>query len=769
MQDQNEGITASKCIFDNMGIYADYTIETKFPSVYDGLKKIARRIICVLHTLATKEGESLSKELTVLGKVVKMHPHGDQSIAQAISTLAQPFTHIAPLVFSDCNIGNYVGDSPAAARYVDVAEADIAKSLFFQDVNTSMFKMIPCESELGVEPEYLIPRIPTALLVQSFAIAIGYKTETFPMCVSDLCKMTKEYIRLRSSGPNWMEKAKALAKYTLPDFATECFLRNSKQLLASYKKGNYDVPIVTDGLMKVTKDVITFYTLPPGKSFKTVTYAEGEICALQKNSWESQNFMQMTDFTGKKKGVKDAGIMRGEFNCELRRGVNPFHTLATLKKKLQFTSNWKPDNHYVDRHGNMTVETPLSLMDRWYGIRYGAVMGDLKQKLNDMVDKQRRLLALIIVCDHTDEVYKIFKNSTDEKETIPKLTSRFGLSRYQAAYLAGLKFSQITSKGRDALNKELADTENEMKELHAQFHLVPEIMIKHVEDFEKKFVEHPYKQAKMEIDLSRRCKIAKYIGAAVYKGDGQILVEDEKEFDEILKDFGDPDTIEFKLFDRFGDIRSIGSDEPTEYDVPKYSRASYIDRIADQKYTACMCLKGGALIADGLIGKLDNMRSILPIRKDFIAVYRNGLVTHETVTDKIIRKNPSAGASMKDVVHIGNFSVDAIVVHANSSQANVLTIERVDLSNGTAKLRKIPVGSWHILGIYTPDTDRIYLNIPNEVRQRCTVRHIVLDHISEMIKPGERLSLVFGRNTIKSNFTLEPLRRKSTILLAKRV
>lgn len=773
--DNKDGITASECIDDCLGVYADYTIDTKFPCVYDGLKKIARRILVCLHKKFKEEGPKLQKELSILGEVVKMHPHGDQSIGQAISVLAQPFTHIAPLVFSDCNLGNYSGDSPAASRYVDVAEADIARSLFFTDINPDMFKMVPCESEQGMEPAYLIPRIPTSLMVQSFAIALGYKTETFPMCISDLCKLTKEYIAIRAHNVDWMMKLKPLIKYTLPDFSSACVLRNSKELLREYRKGNFDALIVMDGTMEVMKDKIIIHTIPPNSPYGTVVYKEGDICAHQKNSWEAQNFSQIADFTGKdktkdkKKKRDDAGTMQGNCICELRRGVNPFDVLSTLKKKMQFTASWKPDNHYVDLDGRMTTETPFTLLDKWYQVRYSAVLGDLKQRLNDMVDNQRRLLALIIVCDHTDEVYKIFKDSKDDKDTIPKLTKRFNLTRYQAAYLATLRFSQITAKGREDLEKELEQTKVDMVELQKQFNHVPELMIKSIEEFEKKFVNQPYKQAKLTFDLSRRCVVPKYIGAAIFRGNGHILLEYEDEMDQVLRNFNDPDEIEFKLFDKYGDLRAMGSDEPTLNDLPKYLRAAYVDHIGDQKHTACICQKGGALIAEDLIGKSDTMASILPIYSKFIAVHKNGMVSVEKVTEKIIRKNPSAGPTMKDVIAIGNGGTDVIIVHANSSQANNLVIERLDLLHGPSKLRKIPVGTWKILAITSPDTDRLYMNIPAEVRQRCATRHVVVDKIGELIKSGERLNLVFGRSTTKTDFELNPIRSKSSILKATRI
>lgn len=753
--------TASECTFYNMKTFADYTIETKFPDVYSGLKPIHLRILWTLHKMQ-KETKNLIKELSVSGEVVKMHPHGDASINTAISVMAQPFSHVAPLVFSDSNIGSYVGDDPAGARYVDVGESEIAKHLFFTDINPDMFQMVPCESELGTEPAYLIPRIPTALIIRSFAIAVGFQSKIVACAIPELCKMTKEYIKIRSSVPNWQEKVrKTLTKYLLPDAPTSCMLRNSSELLDAYKKGDFDCPAVIDGTMRVTKDNITFMTLPPDKPYQKITYDVGKTAAKEKNSWESQHFQQMMDFSGDGKGT-----MEGQFICDVRRGINPFDVLATLKSKLQFSGSVRPDRKYSDYNGNMTIETPLTLIDKWYNVRYNAVLGDLKQTLNELVDKQRRLLALIIVRDHAKEVFDIH-NDAKEETVIPALVKRFGLSRYQAKFISSLTFGQITSKGKDALLADLEDVKKQMADLQTKFHHIPEIMIGHVEVFEKKFIETKFKQGGVEFDLSRRCKIPDYIGCAIYKGNGHILIEDEKEFDQVLKDF-DPEDIDLKLFDKYGTLRALGSEEdiPLGYDLPKYLKAESVDRYQNTKYTACIGKKGGLMVMQGLIPRQNDMSFTVPINKEFVAVYNNGSVVYETVTEKMMRKSTAAGPTIKNIIYAANAGRDVIIAHGNSTQPNLVILERLDLTK-PAKLRHIVVGEWKILGVFSPDVKRVYLNIPKEIRQRCAVRHVIIDNIGDIVQHGKRLHCVFGRNTIKSNFEFEPVRRKSTILNAK--
>ena len=152
-------------------------------------------------------------------------------------------------------------------------------------------------------------------------------------------------------------------------------------------------------------------------------------------------------------------------------------------------------------------------------------------------------------------------------------------------------------------------------------------------------------------------------------------------------------------------------------------------------------------------------------------IEKNGHYHKEAVHDKFVRKNISSGPTMREVVWIGPGNMtDVVIIHGNSSQPNNLIIEREILKPGASpRLRKIPVGDWRILGVVDASTKRVYINIPKELRQRCTVRHVVIDNIGTLIKPGEKLNCTFGRTTIKSNFELVPLRRKSTIYQVKPV
>ena len=754
MSSYKDVMTGSEIVDSTISSYADYTICTKFPNVYDGLKPVAKRILFSLHDVTAREHKDKMKVSTLAGRVMEYHPHGDASIAGAISSLAQPFTHIVPLVFSDSNVGTYSGKSPSAPRYVDVCESEVAKSLFFQDINPRMFRLVMCEAESGTEPANFIPKLPTALLVPVFGIAIGYQTRTVACGVDDLCELTKEYIKLRSSSPDWKSKVKSLVKYMLPDYPTSCFLRNSKQLLRSYRQNDFRSPILLDGIMRVTADRIIINTLPPDKTFKTVKKDLGDEWKNEPSGWAHQTFIQTEDFTD-----DDTGDMRADFHCVVRRGINPFAQLAQLKRKLQFTSSWTPDRRYEDENGRMTTETPVSLLDRWYGMRYHAVLGDLKQTLNDLVNKQRQLLAQIVVVDHTDDVIHITKTSENDAETVQRLAKRFNLTKYQAEFIASLRIGQLNKQGKAELIKALEKVRADMTELQTKFSHVPEIMIGHVEKFQQAFAKQ----------YPRHCIVPKYIGTACYKGTGWIMLEDEAEMDQILTEFPDPESIEFRLFGGVErNLVALTSDEDIEGDLPKYFKAGGVAAVTDSdKYTACACTDGGALVLEGIRPQFSNMRQAVPVGNKFTAITKTGERLIVNVSDKIIRKSSSSGPTMRDIVYVSPVAdEECIVIHASSAQPNYLIVERI---KGEQKLRKLVVGQWRVLAVVPVSESRVIINIPKEVRARCNVRHMVIEGLDKQVELGKMSGILYGRGDTsrKVDFEISPFRRRSTIMRAK--
>jgi hypothetical protein len=320
----------------------------------------------------------------------------------------------------------------------------------------------------------------------------------------------------------------------------------------------------------------------------------------------------------------------------------------------------------------------------------------------------------------------------------------------------------------------LAKVKEAMRDLQMKFSKVPELMIETIEKFEKNFILKPYKQGSITYDFSgRQAKVPKYIGTACYNRNGWIMLESEEEMDQILIDFNDPESIEFNLWDtsKPGEVIHYDDDEEVKEILPKYIKSGNIDYSTAPKSTnyAVVCDDGGVLVSDGFRPRSDTFRMIKQVRDEVMVVHKTGIVEKMKITEKICRKSASAGPTIRDGVGVGQaVGNECIVIHGSTSQPNLVQIERV---KDGAKLHKIVVGQWKILGVYTPGTHKVILNIPKDLRNRCVVRHIIIDDLEGSLNQlGKNHAILqFGRNAeaTKSDYTVDIARRKSTIMVAK--
>ena len=100
------------------------------PDARDGLKPVHRRILYAMRLLRLDPGSAFKKSAKVVGDVMgNFHPHGDQSIYDALVRLAQDFAQRYPLVDGQGNFGNIDGDNPAAMRYTEARLTEVARLL----------------------------------------------------------------------------------------------------------------------------------------------------------------------------------------------------------------------------------------------------------------------------------------------------------------------------------------------------------------------------------------------------------------------------------------------------------------------------------------------------------------------------------------------------------------------------------------------------------------------------------------------------------------
>ena len=164
--------------------YLDYAmsviVSRALPDARDGLKPVHRRILYSMHENGRDWNKPYRKSALIVGDVMgKYHPHGDQSIYDALVRMAQDFSMRVPLIDGQGNFGSVDGDPPAAMRYTEARRAKIAHTLT-EDIDKDTVEFQDNYDGSEREPIVLPARFPNVLVNGSSGIAVGMATNIPP-------------------------------------------------------------------------------------------------------------------------------------------------------------------------------------------------------------------------------------------------------------------------------------------------------------------------------------------------------------------------------------------------------------------------------------------------------------------------------------------------------------------------------------------------------------------------------------------------------------
>jgi topoisomerase-4 subunit A len=187
--DHIEPVDLRKALEERYLAYALSTIMHRaLPDVRDGLKPVHRRIMHAMRLLRLNPEQGFAKCARIVGEVMgKFHPHGDQSIYDALVRLAQSFSVRYPLVDGQGNFGNIDGDNAAAMRYTEARMTEVATALL-EGITEDAVDFRLTYNEEDEEPVVLPGAFPNLLANGSSGIAVGMATSIPPHNAAELCK-----------------------------------------------------------------------------------------------------------------------------------------------------------------------------------------------------------------------------------------------------------------------------------------------------------------------------------------------------------------------------------------------------------------------------------------------------------------------------------------------------------------------------------------------------------------------------------------------------
>src|ERR1700675_3334830 len=211
--------------------YLQYALSTimhrALPDARDGLKPVHRRILYGMRLLRLDPGTPVKKSAKIVGDVMgSFHPHGDQSIYDALVRLAQDFSSRYPLVDGQGNFGNIDGDNAPPYRYTEARLTEVAR-LLLDGIDEDAVEFRANYDGVSQEPIVLPAAFPNLLANGSQGIAVGMATSIPPHNIAELCDAALHLVDHKRAN------SRELMRFVPgPDFPTGGIIVDSPETLA---------------------------------------------------------------------------------------------------------------------------------------------------------------------------------------------------------------------------------------------------------------------------------------------------------------------------------------------------------------------------------------------------------------------------------------------------------------------------------------------------------------------------------------------------------
>ncbi len=459
--------------------YLDYAmsviVSRALPDARDGLKPVHRRILYAMHEDGYDHNKQYRKSARVVGSVIgKYHPHGDQSIYDALVRMAQPFSLHLPLVDGQGNFGSVDGDPPAAMRYTEVRMQKIAHHLLNDiDQDTVDFQENYDNSE--TEPIVLPSEFPNLLVNGAGGIAVGMATNIPP---HNLSEVTDACILLIDNPETDINELCEIIPG--PDFPTGGLILGKSGARSAYTTGRGSVVIRSKvEVEEIRKDREALIVTEIPYQLNKVLLIE-KIAELVRN----KTIEGISD-------LRDESDRHGmRIVIELKRDSVAEVILNQLYKFTQLQSSFGANLVALDR-GSPKVMNLKDMLTCFIDFREEVVTRRLKFKLNKARDRAHILVGLAIAVSNIDEIIKLIRSSKSPAEAREDLMDRewpakdveslikliddprhgitakgnCSFTEEQARAILELRLQRLTAMGIGEIQSELDDLKNTIEDL----------------------------------------------------------------------------------------------------------------------------------------------------------------------------------------------------------------------------------------------------------------------------------------------------------------
>ncbi len=452
--------------------YLDYAISVvkgrALPDVCDGQKPVQRRILYAMDQLRLDPAAKPRKSAAVVGDVLgKLHPHGDQSVYDAMVRMAQNFSLRYPLVDGHGNFGSRDGDGAAAMRYTEARLTPISR-LLLDEIDMGTVDFQPNYDGSTEEPKLLPARLPFVLLNGASGIAVGLATEIPSHNLHEVAqaavaliknpKLSHDELMALIPGPDFPGGGQII---TLDDTVSEIYQngRGSIKVRARWKieelaRGQWQL-VVTE--------------LPPGASSQKILEEIEELTnpkiKLGKKSLSpdqmanKQAILAVLDTVRDESG-RDAPVRLVFEPKSKNQDQEEFSNLLLAHTSLE--NNVGVNLVMIGNDGKPRQKGLGDILREWIAFRFGTVTRRTQHRLAKVNDRIHILEGREAVLLNIDKVIKIIRESDEPKSA---LMAAFKLSERQAEDILEIRLRQLARLEAIKVQQELAELRKEKSTL----------------------------------------------------------------------------------------------------------------------------------------------------------------------------------------------------------------------------------------------------------------------------------------------------------------
>ena len=413
------------------------------PDVRDGLKPVHRRILYAMYEDGLTSDKPFKKSATCVGDVLgRYHPHGDQSVYDALVRLGQDFSMRYVLVDGHGNFGSIDGDPPAAYRYTEARMSKLSNEML-RDIEKETVDWDPNFDESRKEPRVLPSRFPNLLVNGSSGIAVGMATNIPPHNLTEvinavICVLDNENATL----DDLMEHIQG------PDFPTKGMIMGRSGIRAAYATGKGHIRVRARTEFEEfgkdrTRIIVTEIPYQVNKRMLIKNMAE---------QVEDKRLEGISD-------IRDESDRNGmRIVIELKRDANPQVVLNRLIAQTQLQVTFAINMlALVHDQKQPKILTLREILDEYIAFQEQIIPRRTIYDRRKAQERAHLLEGLLIAQDNIDEVIKIIRTSYDNAKE--RLMTRFGLDDVQAQAILDMRLKALQGLDREKLEAEYKELE----------------------------------------------------------------------------------------------------------------------------------------------------------------------------------------------------------------------------------------------------------------------------------------------------------------------